>query len=66
MWLDLQSKAAVAKDSASEHQVEAFTFYRTIAPLVAKASNRSGQALDFWLFPGARRWPGNGPAPLPP
>ena len=33
-------------------QVEAFAFYRTIAPLVAAANKTAGEALDFWMFPG--------------
>ena len=42
-----------AKINAKEHQTEAYTFFRTIAPLVAKANSNSSEALDFWLFPGA-------------
>ncbi|GBF91791.1 hypothetical protein Rsub_04896 [Raphidocelis subcapitata] len=37
---------------ADEHQVEAYAFYRTIAPLVAAGNSTASEALDFFLFPG--------------
>ena len=47
MYLDTQAKLP-----ADEHQVEAYAFWRTIAPLVSAANKTAGEALDFWLFPG--------------
>ncbi|KAI8476814.1 MAG: Low iron-inducible periplasmic protein-domain-containing protein [Monoraphidium minutum] len=54
MYLDKLSmdKLSLSNRSAAEHQVEAFAFYRSIAPLVHAANETAGQALDFWLFPG--------------
>lgn len=54
MYLDklAQDKLSMSNTSAAEHQVEAFAFYRTIAPLVAVANATAGAALDYWLFPG--------------
>lgn len=54
MYLDklTADKLSLSNISAAEHQVEAFAFYRTIAPLVSQANKTAGEALDFWLFPG--------------
>lgn len=49
MYLD-----KAANMSSAEHQVEAYAFWRTIAPLVKEANATAAQALDYWLFPGAR------------
>jgi hypothetical protein len=34
-------------------QVEAYGFFRTVAPWIALANTTAAQALDYWLFPGA-------------
>lgn len=43
-------------------QTEAYTFFRTIAPLVYKANRTSAEALDFWLFPGEYTYPSSSAA----
>jgi len=47
MYLDRE-----AKIPADEHQVEAYSFYRTIAPIIAQANATGAAALDYYLFPG--------------
>ncbi|GBF89722.1 hypothetical protein Rsub_02892 [Raphidocelis subcapitata] len=37
---------------ADEHQSEAYSFFRVIAPLINQANKNASEALDFWLFPG--------------
>lgn len=47
MYLD-----KAANLSSAEHQVEAYGFYRTIAPWIYASNKTAGEALDYWLFPG--------------
>lgn len=47
MYLDKASQLDPA-----EHQVEAYAFYRTIAPLVGAANKTAAEAMDYFIFPG--------------